>query len=670
VPPDRVESVSPDGRTIALVRHGAIKRWSPTTGAVRTVRGVRGAAQLEFLGDGSRLLVVTTRGAAVVVGVNGARATRTVGRGVSLAAASRNGRYVATVRGRALTVTRTSDGRRWRRRLRHSPSAVEFDPVNAQILFLAFPSRRPRPFRMRWQRPALIGPRRVAGVDQQAACYVFSDVNPSAISADGRLLAVVDVCGGPRVYDTGSGRLVFSMPADAQPVSSMQFDPSGTRLLTVKRNVATIWALPPEPKEAAITLGGHTDVIDAATFSPDGRLVATASNDGSARVWDAGTGAQLAELRGLGIGGRSSGITAAQFSPDSRLVATVDEDGVARLWNGATPGRRLPLRRYDQVAAAGFAGDSRDVVFVTQAGRVGRWRPGAGRPKPRIKFHGFVFDASVAEDAPRVLIAGAIETSRRGRFRSVAELGDLDRRRFRRIAGGVSLPLSVAAAGDRVLTRDRIWRVAGGKWGPRLLPGREWRNLTFAGFARDGRMLFATNGGRAQIVDSHGHTIVHLRDRNRALSSRIYGGSFDRAGDRVVTWGAREAVIWDAGTGHVLRRLSGHRGVVAGADFSGDGSRVVTAGADRTIRVWDARTGDQLAVLAQVPGQPTSVAFDRSGQDVLAVSANFEGDGTARLIRCLPCRPIGKLIATAEHRVTRALTPAERTTFVRLPRQR
>jgi WD40 repeat protein len=161
-----------------------------------------------------------------------------------------------------------------------------------------------------------------------------------------------------------------------------------------------------------------------------------------------------------------------------------------------------------------------------------------------------------------------------------------------------------------------------------------------------------------------------LRDRNRALSSRIYGGSFDRAGDRVVTWGAREAVIWDAGTGHVLRRLSGHRGVVAGADFSGDGSRVVTAGADRTIRVWDARTGDQLAVLAQVPGQPTSVAFDRSGQDVLAVSANFEGDGTARLIRCLPCRPIGKLIATAEHRVTRALTPAERTTFVRLPRQR
>ena len=59
-------------------------------------------------------------------------------------------------------------------------------------------------------------------------------------------------------------------------------------------------------------------------FSPDGARVLTASGDGTARLWDAATGAETAVLRGHG-----SGVRARLFSPDGARVLTASEDGTA-----------------------------------------------------------------------------------------------------------------------------------------------------------------------------------------------------------------------------------------------------------------------------------------------------------------------------------------------------
>ncbi len=82
---------------------------------------------------------------------------------------------------------------------------------------------------------------------------------------------------------------------------------------------------------ALATLTGHTNWINAVAFSPDGTRLATASNDGTARIWDTATAAPLATLTG-----HTGPVNAVAFSPDGTRLATGSHDGTARIWDTAT----------------------------------------------------------------------------------------------------------------------------------------------------------------------------------------------------------------------------------------------------------------------------------------------------------------------------------------------
>ena len=75
------------------------------------------------------------------------------------------------------------------------------------------------------------------------------------------------------------------------------------------------------------TLAGHTDRVIAASFSPDGTRVVTASEDKTARIWNAATGQPIATLAGHTVG-----VYAASFSPDGTRVVTASDDQTARIW--------------------------------------------------------------------------------------------------------------------------------------------------------------------------------------------------------------------------------------------------------------------------------------------------------------------------------------------------
>ncbi len=76
---------------------------------------------------------------------------------------------------------------------------------------------------------------------------------------------------------------------------------------------------------------GHTNSILSLGFSPDGERLVSASMDGSARVWDTGSWAEL-----LVLSGHTGAVTSAAFSPDGTRIGTASQDGSAKLWDAAT----------------------------------------------------------------------------------------------------------------------------------------------------------------------------------------------------------------------------------------------------------------------------------------------------------------------------------------------
>jgi WD40 repeat protein len=105
-------------------------------------------------------------------------------------------------------------------------------------------------------------------------------------------------------------------------------------------------------------------VVWSVAFSPGGDLLVTASEDGTARIWDALSGEER-----LVISGHTSGVNSAAFSPDGRIVATAGSDRAVRLWDAAT-GR--PLASFtlhsDRVLGVAFSPDGRYLVTASADG--------------------------------------------------------------------------------------------------------------------------------------------------------------------------------------------------------------------------------------------------------------------------------------------------------------
>ncbi len=163
--------------------------------------------------------------------------------------------------------------------------------------------------------------------------------------------------GTARIWDLASGKSEFVLgeAGDSANIRAVAFSPTGHRLATTSAyGTTTIWDT--NTGQEIITLRGHApgqtvetrfNGVIGVSFSPDGKLLATASDDLTAKIWDANSGQELFTLRGHSHAPVSippfDGVIQVEFSPDGELLATAGGDGTIKFWDVNTGQALLTL---------------------------------------------------------------------------------------------------------------------------------------------------------------------------------------------------------------------------------------------------------------------------------------------------------------------------------------
>jgi WD40 repeat protein/tRNA A-37 threonylcarbamoyl transferase component Bud32 len=398
----------------------------------------------------------------------------------------------------------------------------------------------------------------------------------------------------------------------AAAVKVARFSPDGRWVVTASDDgTAQVWdAVTGAPASPPLRHGGP---VRWAEFSPDGAWVATASADGSARLWDARTGTpRSSPLR------HTNGVNATRFSPDGRWLATAGDDHTARLWavaDGAPKG--LPLAHQERVFAVQFSPDGRTLLTAAGDSSAGLWEVATGERRARLAHANWVCAAEFSPDGRRV----------------------------------------VTGSFDRTV---RVWDAQSGA--PVTPPLHHRAALRSVQFSPDGRwLLTGTMSGTAEVWDWQSSTVEQAPQavprpvvQIELNGSAVFSARFSPHGNRLAVASVAGTVqLWDPRTGQRLGEPMRHGGAVFSVQFSPDGASLLTASADHTARIWDARPANAPGrTLTQTTGSElralTDAAFSHDGSQIAAGSEA----GAVRRWKVACGEPVAVLLPSHPHAVT------------------
>lgn len=405
---------------------------------------------------------------------------------------------------------------------------------------------------------------------------------------------------------------------------------------------------------------GH--LANTIVFSRDAKLMATAGDDATVRIWDADKGVLLRILYG-----HTSSVRSIAFSSDNAVLASGSFDRTVKLWDVASGNLVRTLEGHAKgVDCVDIHSIYRRVVSSGSDGlRI--WDTQSGRETLKIPAHtyGANYVRFALSDRKLLVVSRGLDDSTSGQYRTKiwdAERGNLVRTFQNTPAIAVSgdgqvlavatgdrlvqlfelqtfktlrtlrpttddsadiVSLSLDGSGNRLALLNQgsqfveFWDVTSGRLIKRI-GGDESSTPNNISLNFNGKVL-ATDGNGLELWDLDSGRMLHRIEQH---TSDIRSLSFDPTGSMIAVGYSNDSRLnlWDVKTGRRTRLLERHRSYVTSISFSPDGKQIASGGYDETFKLIDADTAQLIRQFGRHAGWTRTVVFSPDGKTLASGS--------------------------------------------------
>ncbi|MBN3870961.1 hypothetical protein [Nostoc sp. JL33] len=307
------------------------------------------------------------------------------------------------------------------------------------------------------------------------------------------------------------------------------------------------------------TLQGHSNSVNSVAFSPNGKTLASGSNDNTIKLWDVGTGREIYTLQG-----HFSNVYSVAFSPDGKILASGSDDTNIKLWDVTTRGQIRTLQAHSAwVLSVAFSPDGKILASGSCDRTIKLWDVTTGRQIRTLQVHSSNVNSVAFSPDGKILASGSNDTT------------------------------------------IKLWDVTTGRQIRTFQAHSDWVRLV--AFSPDGKILASgsddktiklwdvTTGGQIRTLQGHSDWVrsVAFSPDGKTLAS----ASFDNT-----------IKLWDVGTAREIYTLKGHSSYVYSVAFSPDGKILASASFDKTINIWQLASSSNTATSSLIKPTQSNIS--------------------------------------------------------------